>query len=441
MVDRWSDKIRRGTGKAVKIHHVTPYGLLNEWDTNDFPTTLPEISVPIELESVSEEKGQTILKPKWNLSHFVQRMELNQMIQEYKTGHLCFIGNAGSGKSTLMKSIARNVRKYPDLLPVEIVVFIKCDELNTQKSASNILSLCSHHSDLDEDDLEKFDRYCKEHPKGVLFMIDGLDNLPRYFEKTEKSKKNRACNLVKELMEGSRYPKCKIISSSRSYVELGQKNQCYNSMVLIHGFSEASIKSVISHCFRHDADEVILFFEQNPLVMELCKTPMFLMFTLIAKKQYPDFSPTTKTEILLFLFDNILQSNSIPKVMKETWLKIGEMCFDMLQKNQSYFTETDLSACGLNSEERAALIQSMLVEGSRQFYFAHQSLTDLLTALYIMKCGIEKFNRVLELLKDPQFEMVECMLTGMTLNKDVRKRCPGICEGKNKYSIPYFVYS
>nr|XP_039255202.1 NACHT, LRR and PYD domains-containing protein 3-like [Styela clava] len=358
---------------------------------------------------------------------------LVELFNNFKQGHFCFVGPAGSGKSTLMKASSRNAMhgKYFQGT-IKMVQYIQCKQYmkNSKVTAGELI-----FNNLPKEERGLAIDYAKTHPEEVLFMLDSLDTLQYtidgVYEIISPDEPAYPEVIIWNFLAGKLFPGCRILSSSREHSIRNYWGEVRpDKVIALAGLTMESIKEIISGYEGNEEAEKILEFLKikAPLHLLLCTTPVMLVYTLIALKFKSDFKPNTMTGIMTVVMQSILRS---PHTHQENILealdKLKELSYNGTVERRVLFTEDDFHRVNLKPEEATDLailapggIYRKLFQGIHLLYFQHQSIQEMLTSFYILGLDLKSFHQFVDKhLHTGHFVLIRKMMCGLLLNPTV----------------------
>nr|XP_039255171.1 uncharacterized protein LOC120332035 [Styela clava] len=358
---------------------------------------------------------------------------LDELFNNFKQGHVCFVGPAGSGKSTLMKATSRDAMHGIYFQgTIKMVQYIQCKQyMNNSKVTAGELIF----NNLPKEERGLAIDYAKTHPEEVLFMLDSLDTLQYtidgVYEIISPDEPAYPEVITWNFLAGKLFPGCRILSSSREHSIRNYWGEVRpDKVIALAGLTMESIKEIIyGYEGNEEAEKILEFLKiKAPLHLLTCTTPVMLVYTLIALKFKSDFKPNTMTGIMTVVMQSILRS---PHTHQENILealdKLKELSYNGTVERRVLFTEDDFHQVNLKLEEATDLailapggIYRKLLRGIHLLYFQHQSIQEMLTSLYVLGLDLKSFEQFIDKhLYTGHFVLIRKMMCGLLLNPTV----------------------
>nr|XP_039255207.1 uncharacterized protein LOC120332071 [Styela clava] len=387
----------------------------------------------IKYEYVPESSGFQKYLGRERESGIRRETHLVDLFNNFKQGHICFVGPAGSGKSTLMKATSRNAMQGKYFQgTIKMVSYIQCKQFikNRKVTAGELI-----FNDLPKEERGQAIDYVKTHPEEVLFMLDSLDTLQYtvdgVYEIISLDEPTYPEVIIWNFLTGKLFPGCRILSSSREHSIRNYWGEVRpDKVIALAGLTMESIKEIISGYEGNvEAEKIMEFLKiKAPLLLLLCTTPVMLVYTLIALKFKSDFKPNTITGIMTVVMQSILRSSHTHQEnIMEVLGKLKELSYIGTVEQRVLFTENDFRQVNLNPEEATDLailapggIYRKLLQGIHLLYFQHQSIQEMLTSFYILGLDLKSFDQFVDKhLHTGHFVLIRKMMCGLLLNPTV----------------------
>ena len=325
-----------------------------------------------------------------------ENTELSDLID--KTNRVTFIrGVAGMGKSVLSKQLAcawSHNKMYTDF---KLCIVFECREINTFQATRG--AHFKNHELLEEFVKTKFN-YNLEDGKGILFVVDGLDEL--FDIRTDNS-------IIKQLLCRKIYPASKVVITGRPHVE-SKLEECGEigglQKVEIQGLSDKQIEEYVNKFLSPQGFQVDLSKakDSSNRFLPVMHVPQFLnTFCCVAillkeetikngaelycwtiyllLKQHGDKQDAGKRKLITDIF----------REYSKELLTLGELCHKLLYENKLIIFKEDierlLDGCGRGKEFIDSFFVDVSDDFTRKLQFKHLTLMEFFAAFHI--CNIE----------------------------------------------------
>nr|XP_039255168.1 NACHT, LRR and PYD domains-containing protein 12-like [Styela clava] len=414
------------SGRIIEYNYVPGYFEFQKYLEEEKERTSKHDYVPesyVFQKNLEEERRRGIRK----------ETHLDKLFKNFKQGHVCFVGPAGSGKTTIMKATSRNSMhgKYFQGT-IKMVQYIQCKQYmsNSKVTAGELI-----FNNLPKEERGQAIDYAKTHPEEVLFMLDSLDTLQYtvdgVYEIISLDEPAYPEVILWNFLTGKVFPGCRILSSSREHSIRNYWGEVRpNKVIALAGLSIESITEIISgYEGNEEAEKIMEFLKiKAPLLLLLCTTPVTLVYTLIALKLESNFKPNTMTGIMTVVMKSLLRSpHSHQENILEVLNKLKELLYIGTVERRVLFTENDFRQVNLKPEEAtdSAILASggifrKLLRGIHLLYFQHQSFQEMLTSLYVLGLDLKSFEQFIDKhLHTGHFVFIRKMMCGLLLNPTV----------------------
>ena len=315
-------------------------------------------------------------------------------------------GIAGMGKSVLAKQLTYGWANGDIYKNFRMCVMFECRNLNYFKDRKGVE--LKKHEILDEFLKSKIN-YDLGDGEGVLFIVDGLDEL---YDITEKD------SIIFDLLNiNGNYGMAKVIITGRPHVEdklIGYNNMGGLFKVEINGLSEDQIDEYVdkfSSCEDHKVD-INMARTSSKGYLPIMNVPQFLntlCCVAILMKGQAVFNNTELYCWTVFLLlkqhadihgSSRKMASEIFRQFSQTLSTLSEVCHNLLTKNKIIFEgkiESRLGDIGKDKEFVESLFVNVSDNITEKYQFKHLSLMEFLSALYICK---KDMKNLLEIIKD-----------------------------------------
>ena len=401
-----SDSLKKDYRIQYKSHkiHIVENDVLNSSDKNinEFAVKLKINHDDVDKDGIANEARKNLEKLK--VIEEDGDKEIYDLIQNNEEScRVVFVrGIAGMGKSVLSKQIVYGWAEGEMYKDFKLCIMIECRELNTylEKGENDKDKILAKFLK------DKFDFNLKD-GEGVLFMVDGLDELSD-LHKTDDDKKDES--VIKQLLNcNSQYSKSKIIVTGRPHIEhhIKEMNVGHKDTVEIRGLSDKQVESYINKFHSKEHSLMILKArDSSKRNLPIIHIPQFLNTYCCVAIMRGGKAIHNQTELYCWTLCLLLREHFgdkcpsssesnfttiLTKYSKEL-SKISKICHRLLTENKIIF-EGDMEQFFSESEKGKRLCDSLFVKlqghsETMKYQFKHLSLMEFLAAFHI--CTAEK---------------------------------------------------
>ena len=331
-------------------------------------------------------------------------------------------GAPGSGKSTLAIYITQGWSKGELFQEFTIVILVQLRDPAVQ-SAKSIADLLPCRND--EMALQVASAITDIDGRGILWVLDGWDELPKQLRKS---------SILRDIIVPSTKSPItlsSVIVTSRP-ISSGDLSRLVSSRIEVLGFSSEEQRKYFTECLKGDTKAVDALLErlsENPAIEGSCFLP--LNASIVAHLYLSDGSlPDTVHGIFSFFVQHFLSRylceklgkiqqhscvvslDNLPPQLQGAFDEMCKLAFKGTAENKVTFSHSDIEAVKDSAVIcEMGLLQatpSILSEGRTLYYnFIHLSVQEFLSAVYISKLPASKqistFNSLFE---EPRFSSV-----------------------------------
>ena len=300
-------------------------------------------------------------------------------------------GAPGIGKSTFAWEVCRQwyKRNIHTLNHFTLVIFISLGDKHVQE-AKDITQLLDNGigSDLAQLPAQYAERV---NGKGILFILDGFDELP--FEYRKES-------LPVKLIQGKRLSQATKLITSRPSALKELQTVCGRKWkhIEVLGFLQKDIDTYSEKAFEGETRrDFNTFIRGNPIVKGLMTYPLNALFvTEIYRDRVSEGNPFPNTLTDLYslltqcLIQRKLQPDNVPyddEKYKQGLKHLGKIAFDKLQERDFKIFFSELPECCGNL---MGLLNKAESRVSVTYNFLHQTLQEYLGAYYIKQLSAQE---------------------------------------------------
>ena len=329
-------------------------------------------------------------------------------------------GAPGIGKSTFAWELCRKWEEFFCMQQYNLVVLLRLREEEVQKVGSVSQLFCSYESD-DKDVLVT--EVLKDQGKGILFILDGFDELPKAFQQ-----RSYLLNLIKGLV----LPASTVLVTSRPSATAELLTSCHpQKRVEILGFTQESVEAYARSIFSFNPKKLEKFMayisiSNNPAINSLMYVPLnaAIIVQIYQHSSNSSILPHTLTELYtqlcLTVLNRYFKANDDYSVNKfddlsDSWrkhfLKLSAIAFEGIKKEEVIFhnVSPDFVHFGFLDS-----VSALYGGGQVSYNFLHLTIQEFLAAYHISQLrgdGLEVFERYES---DERWNVVWRFVAGLT---------------------------
>ena len=387
-------------------------------------------------------------------------------------------GAPGSGKSTLTVHICQRWGKGELFQQFTVVILVQLRDPAVQR-AKTIADL------LPVENAEEI--VIATNGRGVLWVLDGWDELPSDLQQDSLFRKLLPPNPSKETLESIRndplygeciksdcndeelwavylhnnprlLSECSVIVTSRP-ISSGDLHPVVSSRIEVLGFTPEEQRQYFTECLKGDTKALEALLEkiqENPVVQSICYLPLNAAFIVQTFKYRDQSLPNTEYEIYLSVILSCIQrhydrdgrGDNLPRelaslddlsrseAVREPFQCLCELAYRGVMENKVTFSSSDLPQ-GSNTLSLLQAIESFLQSEKSLFYnFLHLSIQEVLSAYYMTTrlSDSEQVSQFQQLFNQPRFAAVFQFFSAITKLKSpgIRQVIDRIVEAKSK---------
>nr|XP_039262657.1 protein NLRC3-like [Styela clava] len=403
------------------------------------------------------ETGFTVKANEEKFGKPISQNELIEQLGNKKYRYIAILGQAGGGKTTSMKRLARTLHitnklgeeaQAAEALQLEhrfeFIHHLNIKDIPVLEGTTRdeAISPCEllfgkEASGLSPQELKDgYERLQQNQSKSILFL-DGLDqatwSLLGKHNKMKYTDKSSTATVMYNIITGNLFPDMTIVISSREFRVASLPSELRPQFITaLAGLAQNDIKrlfiAIIGDSGEKAWEKLTM---QSPALIPLSSVPLFLIFNAIVCKDSPDNPPDTMTEVMLQILHIFIRSAHARKKEKieETLQKLMQMSFEGTKENRVIFTIKDLEKVKLSPLEVQDFVIKVpgknmfnqhLMEGDHLMFFSHQIFQEVLSALYISSMDSTTFRTFIETeIRDDHWAVVRRFLSGIILNPDI----------------------
>ena len=327
---------------------------------------------------------------------------LDLCVEQVGKGRVIVIeGAPGIGKSTLAWELCRKWEEYASMQAFSLVILLRLREKRVQ-NINDVSSLFYAYDREDRVSLVAKIKNCQG--RGVLFVLDGFDELPKSLQ----------CEgVLVDLLQKSILSESTVVVTSRpSTIDrlLTISEPLIEKRIEILGFSQESIEAYASNVFSEEELEGFKKYisaSKNPAINSLMYVPLYAAFVVIiyqsttSKGSLPRTITQLYTQLCLTILNRYLEANTEYPSVRTIQDLPGALCGQFLELSKlAYegFEKEEVILYGDIGEHFGFLDAVPDLYGGRKisFNFLHLTLQEFFAAYHISQMsdsGVELFRR------------------------------------------------
>nr|XP_039251105.1 uncharacterized protein LOC120328642 [Styela clava] len=361
---------------------------------------------------------------------------ISKIFEDFDKGRISFVGQAGCGKTTLLKIVSREImdKKIPSLIDVDLLFFLNCQNFDPEINVT-LEELVFQNIKLDEEEKISILKRIKQHPSKCLFVLDAPDILDytscNCGKKITKGEKCQPAKILLQLIRGKLFPRCRVITSERYFNPDDSEPQ---KVIALSGLSRNSIEKIaIGYLGKMEGIRMLQNLQtRSPSLLSLCSIPVFLTYTIIGMKS--NFKPSTMSGVMVNLLQSFVRSkNILNSNMNDIFERLKPLSYTGIQKNKAIFNSQDLKRHRLTFKETGdftslkGLVQ--VFKDQQLIHFNHFSIQMFLAAMFVAELPINEFRQtVIEMFDNSQQSSILRIIFGLILDDEVTEASQGLLE-------------
>ena len=328
---------------------------------------------------------------------------LDLCVEQVGKGRVIVIeGAPGIGKSTLAWELCRKWEEYASMKAYSLVILLRLREKRVQ-NISDLSSLFYAYQRTNK--MSLVDEVQNNQGKGVLFVLDGFDELPKSLQSE---------GVFVDLVQKSILPKSTVLVTSRPAAMdklLTISKPVIAKRIEILGFSQESVEAYAASVFSSSKAELEGFKSyisrsSNPAINSLMYVPLYAAFVVIiyenatSKGSLPRTITQLYTQLCLTILNRYLEANTehssvrkfekLPSALYKQFLELSKLAYEGFEREDVIFY-SDIG------EHFGFLDAVPDLYGGREisFNFLHLTLQEFLAAYHISHMsdsGVELFR-------------------------------------------------
>jgi len=376
--------------------------------------------------------------------------------KEAKRKVILIEGAPGAGKTMLVWHICKHWGRKELFHQFSILVLAILRDPTVQK-AKSVTDVLSHIFENQRDAQKISSKIEACHGRGILFLLDGWDELPR----KERKRDDFFFRTLIEKPHKHSLDEAAIIVTSRP-VSSGDLREFASMRIEIVGFSTPNIKEYFKTCLEFEEGHakegnLLRAVEDNPLIESICYLPLNAAIVVYLFCACDYALPSTYHELFQLLVYHCivryaekngvdigqhqqLSFENFPEEINKPFEQVCKLAYLATKENVLTFSSATLSDFGVTERlNHLGLMQSVTnylkLGEDRTYHFMHLSLQELLAAYHISKLMPGTQVKVFkEMLHNPRFTAVFGFYAGFTKfkNEGIRDVVSGIIQSERQ---------
>lgn len=378
------------------------------------------------------------------VSELAQEMDIETLLGGGRT-RTVVLGNAGIGKTVLLRRFTKKAAKgkIETLADIELVLYIELKNLSRNNPihlrefiiGEAGRKLTPHRKKL-------LFQWMVDHEEKCLFVMDGLDQFIFDMNSADATasdcfEKCTPTQFLRDIFNGKFFTKSKVLLSSREHAIKKLPQECLpKNIIFIIGLSPVNVdKLIVKMAGRKCLDYLM---KKNVSLYNLASNPLYLSFIAASFNRVGEKCPKTLTGVILLVLSTFMECEHVRSDFDIYLKKLCAMAFQGTLERRVTFDKGNFESHGLDidgvhdvmvslpSQNENAVLKSQLLQGDWNYFFLHQSLQEILSALHVT----QNFDALSPHLKNDHFEIVSSLLHGICCNdenKPYLKKMQGKC--------------
>ena len=324
-------------------------------------------------------------------------------------------GAPGIGKSTLAWELCRKWEELSCMQQYSLVVLLRLREEEVQRIVNISQLFCQYES---EDKKSLVEEVSKSQGSGVLFILDGFDELPKTLQKE---------GFLLSLIKGRVLPASTVLVTSRPSATAQLLTSCSPKHIEILGFTQESVKAYASSIFSKPK-ELKKFLDsisasENPAINSLMYVPLnaAIIVQIYLGCNSDALLPHTLTELYTLLCLTILNRDlmkicvnkfeDLPADLYKQFLHLTQIAFEGILDEEVIFHTLPPGLVHFGFLDAV----SALYGGGRVSYnFLHLTLQEFFAAYHISHLGSSGLEVFKQHGEDERWNVVWRFVAGLT---------------------------
>ena len=330
-------------------------------------------------------------------------------------------GAPGIGKSTLAWELCKKWEEFSCMKQYSLVVLLSLREKIVQKISTVDELFCKYQS---EEKKSLVEEVSKSQGSGVLFILDGFDELPKTLQKE---------GFLLDLIKKKILPASTVLVTSRPSATAELLTSCRPQIqkhIEILGFTQESVEAYASTIFSSEPDTLEKFksyisSSNNPAINSLMYVPLnaAIIVLIYCNCTSENFLPHTLTELYtqlcLTLLNRYLKIHhpsvngvekfeDLPADLYQQFLHLSQVAYNGIKREEVIF-HTSLPSLGFLDA-----VSALYGGGGVSYNFLHLTVQEFFAAYHISHLGSSGLEVFKQHGKDERWNVVLRFVAGLT---------------------------
>ena len=371
-------------------------------------------------------------------------ISIDQILEQEK-GNLKLIlleGAPGIGKSTLAWELCRKWDEFSCMAKYKLVILLRLREQSVQM-ISNLSQLFFSYEGKDKSSLQE--EVFKSQGSGLLFILDGFDELPKTLQKE---------GYLLNLIRGTVLPESTVLVTSRPSATAKLLISCSpQKHIEILGFTQESVEAYATSVFSSEPEmlknfKTYISASNNPAINSLMYIPLnaAIIVEIYRNCKSNTILPHTLTELYTQLCLTILNRffnndpsvgafENLPHDLYQQFLGLSKIAFEGMENEEIIFQALSPELIHFGFLDA---VSALYGGGSVSYNFLHLTLQEFFAAYHIAHLGCEGKELFQQYASNERWNVVWQFVAGLTHfehYKGLIESNHAFCTTKSEYTL------
>ena len=363
--------------------------------------------------------GHTLQGNVKQVLHSSKEISIEQILEPVKGQNkprlVLIEGAPGIGKSTLAWELCRKWEELSCMQQYSLVVLLRLREEKVQQ-ISEVSHLFISYENKHKKSL--VEEVSESQGSGVLFILDGFDELPKTLQKE---------GFLLDLIKGNVLPASTVLVTSRPSATAQLLTSCSPKHIEILGFTQESVKAYASSIFSSEPEKLDKFMgsisaSENPAINSLMYVPLnaAIIVQIYLDSKSDALLPHTLTELYTLLCLTILNRDlkihvdkfeDLSSDLHKQFLHLSQIAFEGILDEEVIFHTLPP---GLVHFGFLNAVSALYGGGRVSYNFLHLTLREFFAAYHISHLGSSGLEVFKQHGKDKRWNVVWRFVAGLT---------------------------